>query len=418
MKKSIKNISSIKLGEKFLFRFIALFLSIILWLVVTYSINPNYQKEFTSLEISYENMEGFDDKYTIMNDIDRKVDVTIRGKRNDVIALDYSDVRPYIDFTGVDQNTKTLDVNVKPLHSKFSILSVSNPSIEVDIDKNIRKKVKIIIHQIGETGDKNWVEFIPKTEFVEVSGAKSEVEKIEEVAAIVDVADVKDGNTYNYVLELVSKNPEQGTPDVSISQKDVDITTVMYTEKKVGIVPVFEGKPSGDFGVVKYEAKPDKVMLTGPVKVLEKMENILSKPVDVSVYNEIKTVVLPLSFEEDIVDMMGGNQTVNLEMFFDKKVEKVLKFNTKDIKIENIPEGKLVKALYPEELEFDISGYSDKVESLEPKDLYVTIDIPDNFDGSKELFYSYGIKNTSSSEHVSVKKHEADTKVKLEMVDE
>ncbi len=418
MKKSIKNISGIKLGEKFLFRFIALILSIALWLIVTYSLNPAFVKTINSVEITYENSEDFYKKYSIMNDIPKTVDVMIRGSRNDVIGFKKDQLRATVDLSDVTDETKQVEVKVKQLPSKFAVARISEPNIALEVDKNIVKKFQIKIHQIGETGGKTWVEFVPETKFVEVSGPQSEVEKIDEVAAIVDVADVKDGAKESYLLEVVSKNPELGVPEVSLNKVDIVIKTVLYTEKRVEVKPIFSGVPSGGVDLVKYTVKPEELTLSAPVKTLNKLAEISSKPIELSQYTGVKTVSVNLDFDDDILKMMGKDKKVSLEMVFDKKMEKVLEFNSENVSITGVSDGKKAVILRPKTLKFDLSGYSKVVENIKLEDVYVAIELPPNYDEEEELYYSYGIKESVNSEGVSIKKHRADTRIKLELVDE
>ncbi len=415
MKKLNNNLSNISVGKNFMYKVLSFALAVGLWLLVTNNLNPEYEKTFRSVEINYENFSAFNSEYEIMNQVDKKLDVTITGKRNDIIKLKGDSIYAYVDFSAVNDEQKSLPIKVKLASTKVVVSDMSTEFINVVIDKKLSKVFPIQIHQIGKLQGEVWPEFETEKKSVVVTGPSSEISKVKEIAAIVDLSDVEDGKVANYTLEIIPKGSEVGEIKLDMSAKNVGIKTVLYTKKKLQVIPKFIGEPEGDIELVTHKLSRDTALVSAPLVKLSKVNYIYTEKIDLSNVNEVgsktentKLALAPL-FKVD-------NKDLTIILDFDEKMTKTLVFDVKNVEVLNAPKSMKVFILEPEKIEFEILGYSKVVEKLESSDMKVDLAIPSAFTGEKDLFYNASFKIPTGGLQISASTDKL--KVRLENLDE
>ncbi len=403
MKKKIKTISKIKYGEKFTFRVVAVLFSVILWLIITNVLNPNYVKTFSDVKIEFLGEKLFLDKYSITNKYDDTVSVTLSGRRNDLIKLNSSDIKPYVDFKDAKAGKSNLNIKFRDFPTNAYIKKMSISNVSIDADKNIEKEMNVKVHKIGQIEGNNWAEFKVEKQFVKIKGAANEVEKVSEVAVVIDITEMKKDTSGEYALEILSKEKSLTKPKVKLEIDKVRVDTIIYSKKELDVEIKLVGKPKGDIELVKYEVEPKKVLVSAPLKELASVKKIKSHYIDLSKYNEIGENSEKLVFLNSNTKL-DKEQNPIVKFYFDKKIEKVFSVPISKVKFNGVNKVKIENITYPSFLKFKVKGYSTLIEKIKEDDFLITAEVNEDTKGSFSLPYICKLKPNVDDKSISIEK--------------
>ncbi len=129
-------------AEKIFFKILSLILAIALWLIILHEINPEMIEEYKGVEINYE--FGENKCLVILDYYPKKMDINIKGKRNDIIYLKEKNINSYVDLTDASVGNNDYNIIVSmPEQEKFEIVKQEIASINLNIDKYIVKNYRI-----------------------------------------------------------------------------------------------------------------------------------------------------------------------------------------------------------------------------------------------------------------------------------
>ena len=206
--------------------------------------------------------------------------------------------------------------------------------------------------------------FSPKNIEVQFRGSKSAIKGIGNLKLLysADLSDVSAGvNSIPINLENV-KFPEK-LSIINVNPASLEIFADIEIYKKVLVKVSYAGEPASSLFVADALAKPSSLILRGPEKILHPMENVLTKPVDISgaLKSFKKEITLDLSEGVDIVFPTG---VIHAEIFLKEKLA-IKKFN-------NIPvKGKNTKYSYsitPLVIDIEIKGPVNILDNLKVND--------------------------------------------------
>lgn len=376
-KEKIKKLLEI-LKKDFKLKLLCLGFGIMMWFFVIGGINPIVTRQFKDVDVKYKN-EAFLEKnnFLIIKPKKPSVTVSIRGTRNDVFAVNKSDIVAEINLdSNITPGTHRLLVNVKvPKHVELD--SVSEKEILVSFDEEITKTFDVTVETKGDIKNKNQVvsKKEPDDKFVMVTGPASYIKKIKKVLAEVDVTGKE---TDEVVLAKLNAIDEDGKiiEGVELSKTDTNVSIGFKNFKEVPIELVEVNSPSNDIMILRKNLVPKVVSIVGNVNSLEKIKEIKTKPFDLSTIKESKVYDLTLDLPKDIT-LVNKDLKPVINIDVDKKLEKVLKVKTEDISIEGVDD--IILQGLKDNVEVTIRGYESVISDLKPEDikLYVKIEPSD-----------------------------------------
>lgn len=376
-KEKIKKLLII-LKKDFKLKLLCLGLGIMMWFFVIGGINPVVTRQFKDVAVRYKN-EAFLEKNNFLITKPKKptVTVNIRGNRNEVFAVNKSDIVAEISLdSNITPGTHRLLVNVKvPKHVELD--SVSEREILVSFDEEITKNFDVTVETKGEIKNKNQVvsKKEPDDKFVMVTGPASYIKRIKKVLAEVDVTGKE---TDEVVLSKLRAVDEDGKviEGVELSKTDTNVSIGFKNFKEVPIELVEVNSPSNDIMILRKNLVPKVVSIVGNVNSLEKIKEIKTKPFDLSTIKESKVYDLTLDLPKDIT-LVNKDLKPVINIDVDKKLEKVLKVKTETLSIEGVDD--VILQGLKDNIEVTIRGYESVISDLKPDDikLYVKIDSSD-----------------------------------------
>jgi len=251
------------------------------------------------------------------------VEIKVMAKQSDWQKLSAASFSANIDLAGLTAGTHEVDVHVVSTVSGITIVEISPSRILVSLDPLITKEVPVSKKIEGNAADgmvAGTVDFTPKT--VQIKGAKSLIENIEEVSGSILLEGQSAGFQQRVSLSVynVEGKAVEGI-EITPSEVEANISIVKGSNvKTLGIKPKIIGNPGAGYYISSISVDPSVVEVTGPrntindTKYLETTainisglsssfdrEVSLEVPVDLTVINssltKVKVVVTILSLE-------------------------------------------------------------------------------------------------------------------------
>lgn len=373
-RKNFKKILKI-IKKDFKLKLLCLGFGIVMWFFVIGGINPIVVRQFKDIPVKYKNEAVLEKNNFLITEPKKPlVNVSIKGTRNDVYAINRNDIIAEINLdSSVTAGTHRLNVNVKVPHS-VEIASVSEHEILVSFDEEITKTFDVTVETKGEIKNKNQVvvKKEPDDKFVMLTGPASYVKKVKKVLAIVDVTGKETDEVVIAKLRAVDEN-EKVIEQVELSKTDTNVAIGFKNFKEVPINLVEINTASNDIMILKKNLVPKVVSIVGNTTSLEKIKEIKTKPFDLSQVKDSKVYDLTLDLPKDITLVNKDlKPVVNIDV--DKKLEKVLSVKTEDISIQGVSDDVILQGLN-DNVDVTVRGYESYISNLKPEDIKLYIDI-------------------------------------------
>lgn len=333
MKKKLTN----NLGMKIL----SLVLATILWLVVVNIDNPVIQRQFRDIPVDIINGTAITSKGKVYEVVEGKtVDITVKGKRNIVDSLNKSDMKAEADLKNL---IFTNAVPIIPYCTRTSLVEVEisgdAQTLKVALEDIDTKQYKVTIVSKGEPETGYSVGTIQaKPNILQVTGAKSQIAKIDQVRVEMDVSN---GKTRMKAMAVPKAYDAKGryieSEKLTFSSESVALTADFLKTKTVKLSINPDGNPRAGYEYVSTEYEPKEVLIAGEPDILN---NISEIQVKVDITDAIDSVETETNIAEWIpegVKLVEESQTVMVNILIEKVQIKTITFNTNDIELRNLP---------------------------------------------------------------------------------
>lgn len=290
------NIFSQNLGAKFL----ALLLAAGVWLYVI-----SGESRLIDFPSSVPIQPRFTPEGLIAKLSTQDVKIRVLADRSAWRSLSTKSFNAYVDLTGLKQGTHLdIPVRVSTNAAGVEIKSISPSSVTVTLDPSVKKTVPVVVKIEGKAGE-GLVPDDPKIEpeKVEVSGAKTEVDSIQEATATVRLNGETQDVSKTVLLEgFNAKGKEVSQITFSPSEAVVSIPIVKAGKTKtVGIKVVFSGTPKSGFWISQVSVDPASITITGNAEALADVKYIETRAVNIDGLEADKTLNGSLSPPTGIV---------------------------------------------------------------------------------------------------------------------
>lgn len=367
MYKRIKNFFTNNLYWKAL----SVLMAVALWFVVMNINNPTEIKTFT-LNIAVLNEHKLEENNLAILNIDdlknQRADIKIKGtrttldeiskrynKENIKLELDLEQVLSYKigdEPLGVTATLKPSIPNIPYPNNNFEIVSFYPITTTIYVDKVITIPKKIHPKTIGET-KQGYIASEPdlSSEYIQVTGAKSIVDKIQVIYAEVDITDQTSTIKENIVPVAYDENGNK-IEDIKFNIENVEVKVPISIE---GIVNIVEPKLTGNllegYVVDSIKYNPKTIEVIGDKTNLKKLTKITLPEIDITGLTE------PTQYTYDTSKILK-QYNLKAKDNKDTQVEIYIGIKQATTKTINVPTSNI-----------SILGYNDKL----------FIDIPDQF---------------------------------------
>ena len=372
----------------------AFLLAIAVWIMAVTSSDPSLEKDYPS-HVPVE-LIGQNPNLVITSEIPQSISLTLRAPTSiwESLISAKVPVRAVMDLSGLGEGSHTIPIQVQIGVKPVEIIRFSPQSTSLDLEVLETKEFDIRIINQGSlaVGYQSSKAELSESKVL-ISGAKSFVNKVTEVRAVVRLTDAK-----NDISQVVSLQPVDVNgsivKDVSLSPEKITVTQKVFERggyRNVVVNVVTNGQPANGYRMSALSVTPPTVTVfsSDPMLIDALPGYIETKPIDLSRKTE--------SFEESIeLNLPTGIQVID-DLFTIVNVEIAPIIGNQSIS--DVPvEANGLNPLYdvtilPEKVSIIISGPLNILESLNPSDLRVILDLKEFEPGTytQEPDYSLNI---------------------------
>lgn len=292
-KKSKLSFRSLLYNNKFTLPF-SIVVSIIFWLVINISENPTREQTISDVPINISTSGtmvedlGLD---IISGGYSEKASVRVSGPSYVVSSLKSSDITVYASLDEVNA-AGTYNLKLQAIKNSgfanFSILGVSPESITVTFDNVDTKTFMVNPIAVGAVAQTGLIAQTPvvthtENETIEITGPRTEIEKIDRVVAESQVnKTLAKTESFDAVIKLLDQNDnELALEHFTIPKSTIKISVPIFKSKDVPVRAEFTNVPDA------YKASPiphslsvDMITVIGPPDIIDTLTEITLSPID------------------------------------------------------------------------------------------------------------------------------------------
>lgn len=277
---------------------IAFLLALVVWVSAVISADPNEERTFIRpLEVV-----GQDANLILTSDIPTQVRITLEAPRSilDELTNTPSLLAASIDLAGLGAGEYTQDIKVSWQRDPVRLIRVEPAEVNIALEAHIEKVLPITLVVEGETalGYRKGTESI-EPETATVSGRESQVSKVTELRATLDVAG--SGETIKANLPIIPLDKDGNVVlEVTLAPKVIEAT-----------------QPISLLG--GYKNVVVKVVTTGQIEDGYRLTNLSVSPLTVTVFSDNPQLIneLPGYVETEVVDLTGLSEDTEVRVDLD-----------------------------------------------------------------------------------------------------
>lgn len=316
-------------------------------------------------------IEGLDDDFVVAG-VPKTASVGLVGSSLDIYATKISNnYSIYADMSGLGEGEQTVTLKARNFPSNLEVLIVPQ-TVTVTISQKVTKTFNLGYKFTNEDKlDKKYSVSVDSIEHdsVEVRGSQDNIDKIYEVAALVDLEGIEDSFTQECKIKAFDRSGEE--LDVQIIPSSVKVYCSVSTySKTVPLVPEYSGNTIDGYAVDGVTFKKSEVKIYGDESQLKDIDDIKVK-IDISDlaanrnYKDLK-LIKPTG-----VNKMSFN-TVDASIVITPAISRV--FENIDIEIKNGDKSN-VRFNDTSKVAIQVSGKEEKINALTEENIHAYIDI-------------------------------------------
>jgi len=350
--------------------------ALVFWIYVMDQVNPVITRTFGNIKVDLLNVSTVEEnELVIKNNKDFFVDVTVEGRRDEVLQFNSSDLSLTADLMGYKSGINTIPININSNNNDVKIINQSLEEIKIEFENYI-ERLKPIELSYGGTLPENYTLESSQLAFKEayVSGAASKVNSVVALEATYNIGGLKNSVSEDITIAPVNTEGEivQG---VTLDQKYVGLNITIVKEKEVTIIVEFDDQTSNDYHIKSYDYTPKRLKIQGEETLVDQVDELALEPFeirdDLGVFNFERELILPIG-----VSVVDGSPSVSIFGEVEPIITKEYTYNVDNITIINIGNENYTAQIVDEnsQVTLSITEPESAIDSLAADDIVLLID--------------------------------------------
>lgn len=370
-------------------KIISLLLAIFLWIYVMNTENPVETWTIRNVEVKYKNTDYLDKTSKVnMGPNEARVNIKIKGKKNEIHNFKESNLKAYIDFEGYGTGQVRIPVKAD-LIGQYDTLEVENiypQDIVFNIESIEENSKELSIITKGDPDDNFIVgNMVSEVNNVKIIGPESYVNKVNKVVAEVDLT--SKNSSFSVTSKIYAVDGKNNVlENVKLSPQSVNIHVPIEYTKSVRIEVDLANKLDSIYKISNVRTNPMMIAL----KSLDNMKNIdkiKTKPLSITESepsHQEKEAELELP---DGVSLIDPNEKVTVTYDIEKIIQKDIETAFRDLNFENLKDNlKISEDALNNTFILKLRGFNSAIEKISPENFQPKVDCSNiNASGEYEL---------------------------------
>ncbi|WP_427339936.1 CdaR family protein [Caloranaerobacter sp. DY30410] len=370
-------------------KIIAVFFAVILWTYVMSDVNPKITKEIENIKVELINLDTLQvSGITLMEPKEVTVKVKLSGRRKELIDITADDIIAQADLSGYKEGSHRVDIEVRTHDSRIEIEDYYPKQVVFKFDKIVQKQKPVILRLTGKEGvGYSAGKGIVKPSTVYIKGPRTWVNSVTNVIAYVNLNNSTEDIITSVPLKAVNDRGKE-VEGIIKEPNIVDVKIPILKVKDVPIKPRITGTPLIGYEIINVISEPDHVKIRGSEEVIKDIKVIETEPVNVDYIAKSISKITPLILPDGI-EVVDGNDSVNVKVEIEKKVEKTFEFDIDEINFINLDtELEIDKDKSDQKLTVTFTAVESTMNALTKDDIKISA----NLDNLKEGLHNVDIE--------------------------
>ncbi len=396
MEGKIQNMKD-RLTKNFGTKVLSIFLSIIVWLLITNVEDPVVPKEFKDVPVKLLNRDVIEESGETFDIIENEtINFTVRARRSIRDKLTKEDFEVTANLEHLNE-FDVVDIRItSPIYgNEIKITEGNDLKMSLEREKLFEDSFRVDIVEIGQVNE-DYVIGNKKSDpyIIFVSGPKGRVERIDKVIVEVDVEGIS-GQIYRRANPKAIDEEGNEIEQLTYSHNNIYITIDLYEKKEISLNVEVSGEPAFGYAITDLDFVPKNIVIAGEKSVLQDIDSITYTE-DVTGINESVSKIIDL--EEELpggVIVVGDDKTAALSITVEKLETKTINLLSSDIAFKNKPLNKNAYVSMVSPIRVNVMGSKEDIDKITRSTLKAYVDLSGHTAGGT---YSLELQSDDSND--------------------
>lgn len=308
-----------KLTNNFWMKLLSLGIAVVFWFIIINSEDPVKSKTLKDIPVRILHEEQVLEREKVLEVLSGDtVDVVVEGRRSVLEKLTEADIVATADLSEVSFMDTVLIKATVPSFSDVTVLNSGEHVMKLLLDDYVTKRFSFQVDTVGEPMNGYYVgDALPSPNIIQISGAKTVLDKVKEVVLEVDVSGRSVDFTTTAVPVVYDMNgdrisPSKLTMQVESEEIAVNVPILASKEMRIRVVTVGEVAEGYELLAENIAFQPETIRVAGSKEDLEKLGYYLSLEVDVT--GQTGTIEKNIQVSSVLDDALTSLRVVDTQM--------------------------------------------------------------------------------------------------------
>ncbi len=365
-------------------KIVSLCFALIFWVYVMDQVNPLMTQTREHIKVELLNQgQLIQNGLILMDQDDYFVDVKIEGRRNDLFEVNSDSIVITADLEGYGKGKSSIPIQAQSTSPDCTIVDLSQKDIKVFLDKlvEIEKSVKLDIKGNPQTGYVKGQLSINPQEIL-VKGPESYVNSVASLAGVLNLDGFDAGVSKEIPIKPVD-NDGNIVKGVELGENYINAHIDIWKGRKVSINPALKGDVKKGYSIVEVKVIPQVMDIQGEKEIIEKINRINTKIIDVSGLTQSTDVRVGLEIPKRVKSQSVETALVKIKV--EPLETKIVEVPVQSISFINIPENlDIIDGGMKGEVSIVVEDVESVLDKLTEKDFTLVIDMKDAHAGTNK----------------------------------
>lgn len=359
-------------------------IAILLWSYVMTIENPDERKVIRNIRVKFLNSESLmDSGNQLMSPEQQFVNVTLRGKKNELDKVIADMISATVDLEGYGPGSKRIpiDVNLEGISNLVNVEGISPNSLLVNIDSIVTRDFEVRVDTKGNPKENYMTgEYQISSPKVQVTGAASQIGNIESIRTSIDIEAKDKGFTVTNPLYALGVNGEK-LSNITMKPDVVAISVPIYKTVVVPIEPATFGSLPVDYATTKMTVNPPTVSLKIIDDSVALPKTIKTEPINMEELVNSDEKMLNLVIPEGI-EAIDNSQNYTLNYQIQKYIKRTFAVSKMQIKFDKLPQDMVIdENSITTIVDVTVRGYEKELKDMSASQINLTVDLENAVEG-------------------------------------
>ncbi|MBR3974073.1 MAG: hypothetical protein IKJ99_09020 [Oscillospiraceae bacterium] len=352
-----------------------------LWLYVVTFVSSEATNTIANIPIALVGETALTERSLMITEIDDdNVNLTLTGSRSDLGKVNNGNITLKVDLTKIlDPGVHELEYDISypgdVSNNAFSVDSKYPATIKITVDKRLPKEVPVQIIYNGSVPEGYLVDrenAVLDYTMISVIGPGSVVELIDHAKIEVDLEDRTESISEVFRYTLCDKEGEPVDVEqvtTNVGEVRMELSIKRFEEIPLVLTPIYGG--GAESHTTNISVEPKNIKVSGSEAALADLTEYILGTIDLATITEDTEMTFPITMPEGVTNLSGIDEATVKIKFIGLSMKE---FTVSQLDVVNVPAG-MDYELLNQALKVTLRGETALINSIEPEDILVTVDL-------------------------------------------